>query len=65
LPEIVIGLGIIVMLAVVVYTASRICARLGFPAGLSVLAVVPLANLVLLWVVATSPWPIERGLRGA
>jgi hypothetical protein len=33
---------------------------IGFPPLLGLLAVVPLANLVLLWVVAFSPWPAER-----
>ena len=47
------------MLVIVAWPASRICRRTGFPGWLGVLAVVPLANLVLLWVVALSPWPSD------
>jgi len=64
-PEVFIVLAVIVSLFVVAYPASRICARLGFPAGLGVLAVVPVANIVLLWFVATSAWPVERDQPGA
>jgi hypothetical protein len=62
-PELVIVLVVVVSLAIVAYPASRICARLGFPWALGVLAVVPLANIILLWFVATSPWPVERLIR--
>jgi hypothetical protein len=65
LPELTIVLAIVAGLFVVAYPASRICARLGFPAGLGLLAIVPVINVVLLWFVATSAWPGERGSRGA
>jgi hypothetical protein len=48
-PELLIVLAIIGSLFVVAFPAARICARLGFPAGLGVLAVVPVANILLLW----------------
>ncbi|TIT02882.1 MAG: hypothetical protein E5W87_07945 [Mesorhizobium sp.] len=35
----------------------RIFPRAGWPSALSILMVVPLLNLVLLWVVAFKKWP--------
>jgi hypothetical protein len=64
-PELTIVLVVAAGLAAIAYPAARICVRLGFPAGLGILAVVPLANIILLWFVATSPWPVERSQRGA
>ncbi len=64
-PELTIVLVVVASLALVVYPASRICARLGYPAGLGLLAVVPVINLVLLWFVASSAWPIDQQRRGA
>ncbi|MFN8061873.1 MAG: hypothetical protein U0Q12_22130 [Vicinamibacterales bacterium] len=60
IPELVIVLAVVVAAAGVVYPASRICARLGFPPALGLLAIVPVANVALLWFVAASQWPIER-----
>ena len=54
LGEIVIALFIV---AVLIWPAARIARRLGFPAILGVLIVVPLANFVLLWFVAFAEWP--------
>jgi hypothetical protein len=42
---------------VVVWPAARICSRLGFSPWLGILAMVPIANVILLWFVAVSPWP--------
>ena len=57
IPASVAVLAIAVMALVVVWPAARICRRLGFPRWLGVLAVIPLANLLLLWFVALSQWP--------
>jgi hypothetical protein len=56
-PELVIILAIFGMGLVVVWPASRICSRLGFSPWLGILAVVPIANVFLLWFVAVTPWP--------
>ena len=55
-PELVIPLVVAVSLAVVVWPASRIFERAGFSPWLGILAVVPLANLALLWFLAIAPW---------
>jgi hypothetical protein len=57
IPELTVVLAIVLMALVVVWPASRICRRIGFSPWLGVLAVFPLANLVLLWFVALAKWP--------
>ena len=45
------------MLVFVAYPAGRICSRLGFTPWLGILAIVPIANVILLLYVAFSRWP--------
>lgn len=47
-------------LALIVWPSIRIVRRLGLPTWLGILAAVPVANLIVLWVVAYSPWPRVR-----
>ncbi|HEV7487918.1 MAG TPA: hypothetical protein VGQ65_19785 [Thermoanaerobaculia bacterium] len=47
--------------AVVIWPATVICRRLGYSAYLGFLAIVPFANLALLWFVAFSPWAMDQG----
>ena len=54
-----------VSLIVVVWPVARICRRAGFSPWLGVLAVVPVANLFLLWFVAMAPWPASNSAGGA
>ena len=56
-PELIVILAILSMGLVVVWPAVRICSRLGFSPWLGILAVVPIANVILLWFVAVTPWP--------
>jgi hypothetical protein len=42
----------------------RIFRRMGLPPWLSVMASVPLVNLIVLYYVAMSPWPAEAGGSG-
>jgi hypothetical protein len=60
LPELVVVLVIAAMVLGVVWPAARICRRVGFSPLLGVLAIVPVANVLLLWFVATAPWPRIR-----
>ena len=46
--------------AVVVVPVWRIVRKAGYPGALSLLVVVPILNLVLLWVFAFRKWPIEK-----
>jgi len=47
--------------AFLLYPIGRILSRMGFSPFWSIFAVIPLVNLVLLWVVAVIDWP--RGER--
>ena len=55
------GLGhwlvFVVMVAVVLYPIGRILGRIGLSPFWSFLAVIPLVNLIALWVLAFSDWP--------
>ena len=42
----------------------RIFRRLGLPPWLSIMASVPLVNLIVLYFVAMTPWPAERDWSG-
>lgn len=58
LPEvIVVGAAFVVSSLFLVIPSARICQRLGFSPWLGAVAVIPLANLILLWFVAFSDWP--------
>lgn len=53
-------LWMLLMLVVVVVPFWRICVKAGYSGLWSLLAVVPLANLVFLYVLAFSDWPSLR-----
>jgi hypothetical protein len=38
----------------------KIFARMGLPSWLAIIASLPLVNLVVLYYVALTPWPLER-----
>jgi hypothetical protein len=63
-PELLVVATIAVMAFVVIWPAARICRRLGFSRWLGILAVIPLANLLLLWFVALAQWPGSETARG-
>jgi len=56
-PEAIVVIYILAMVLVVAWPAGRICRRLGYSPWLGILAVIPLANVVLLWFIALSQWP--------
>lgn len=47
--------------AIFIVPAWRIVAKAGFPGALSLLMIVPLLNIILLWVFAFMKWPNEKG----
>ena len=49
-----------VFAVLVLYPTGRILQRMGFSPFWSVVALIPFANLIGLWVVATVPWPQGR-----
>lgn len=64
IPELLVVIAIVATALVYVWPAARICRRLGFSRWLGVLAVIPLANLLLLWFVALAQWPRSETARG-
>ena len=66
LSEILVIFPVVVASALLlIWPAARICRRIGFSPWLGALAIVPVANLLLLWFVAVAQWPsgpvTERG----
>ena len=47
--------------ALIAVPAAFLCRRIGFSPWLGLAAIVPVANLALLWYVAFAAWPAERG----
>jgi len=51
------------VLALVVFPLWRICEKMGYPGPVSLLMFLPVVNIVMVWVLAMSEWPIERERR--
>jgi len=62
-PELIVVVVIAAICGILIWPAMRICRRVGFPSWLGVLIVVPIGNVILLWVVALSEWPVEQRTR--
>ena len=57
LPEVTVVAFLVAMAFLVIFPAATICRRLGFSQWLGVLAIIPVANVLLLWFVALAQWP--------
>ena len=53
-------LWFIIMIALVVYPVGRILSRIGFSPLWSIIVVIPLANLIALWMLALVDWPGDK-----
>jgi hypothetical protein len=51
---------ILFFLAIYLVPLWRIVGKAGFHGAFSLLALVPLVNIVMLWVFAFAKWPLER-----
>ena len=51
---------IVAAAALLVWPAWRVCVKAGFPGPLGVLVVIPVFNLVLLYLLAFAEWPALR-----
>ena len=49
------------VVALILYPTGRILRRIGISPFWSVVALIPLANIIGLWVVALSAWPRDKG----
>jgi hypothetical protein len=52
-------LVLLVYFAVIVVPCWRIVSKAGFHGAWALLALVPLVNLIMLWVFAFVPWPVR------
>lgn len=53
-------IAFVLFVTLLLYPIGRILARIGFSPLWSIIALVPLANLVGLWIVALQEWPRDR-----
>jgi hypothetical protein len=56
------GFGVfwIIMIAVMVIPVAKILGRIGFNQWWAAVAIVPMANLIFLWVLAFIDWPSDE-----
>ena len=57
LPELLI---VLVAAIVLIWPAARICSKAGYSPWLGIAAVIPGANIVLLWFLALADWPSRK-----
>jgi hypothetical protein len=57
MPEFIIIAALSLSVITVAWPMGRICRRAGFFPWLGGLAIVPIANIVLLWFLAIAKWP--------
>ena len=62
MPELIVVLSLLVL---IIWPVTRILRRAGFSAWLAVLAIIPGANLALLFFFAFAPWPSQRTQQSA
>ena len=51
---------VIFMIAIFLVPAWRIATKAGYPGALSLLTLIPVVNIVIIWVFAFVKWPVER-----
>ena len=59
-PEIWVVVSAAVVLLMIVYASARVCRKAGFSRWLGILAIVPIANIFLLFYLAFKEWPPRR-----
>jgi len=56
------GVVLLISVLVTVLPFWKICSKAGFPGALSLLMLVPVANLILPFYIAFAEWPALRGV---
>ena len=51
---------VIFWVAIFLVPAWRIATKAGYPGALSLLTLIPLVNIIVIWVFAFVKWPVER-----
>lgn len=54
------GVGWLIGVVLIIWPLWRICQKAGYPGALSLLVLVPLANLGLLYFLALAEWPVLK-----
>jgi hypothetical protein len=69
IPELMILLIVVVtgvcMAAVMIIPYWKIYTKTGQPGAMALLQLIPLVNIIMLYVLAFSEWPLEREIRSA
>ena len=60
-----IGFGGGVLAVLILIPAYRLAERVGYPGWYAFLLLIPILNLVLLWMFAFKPWPKDQGVLNA
>ena len=61
-PELIVIVIILAILAIPVWLWGRIASKAGFPRPWGLIALVPLVNIIVLWIFAFARWPSVDGL---
>lgn len=56
--------GLLIIAIIVIIPFWRIFKRAGYPGAFGLLAIIPFAGIVLLYVLAFMPWPNLKGMEG-
>ncbi|WP_339133268.1 MAG: hypothetical protein WGN25_12310 [Candidatus Electrothrix sp. GW3-4] len=59
-PELIIIIVILCILAIPVWLLSKILDKAGFSGWFSLLGIIPIVNIIALWVFAFISWPAEQ-----
>ena len=60
LPELIVIIVILCIISIPVWLFSKILNKAGFSGWFSLLGIIPIVNLIALWVFAFIPWPAEQ-----
>jgi hypothetical protein len=64
IPELFVVTAVAAVSLAIVWPAARICRRTGFSPWLGILAILPFANVLLLWFIALARWRASESARG-
>lgn len=51
---------VLIWLAIFIVPAWRIASKAGFPGAISLVMLIPVVNLIAIWIFAFIKWPVER-----
>ena len=51
---------VLIVAAAIIWPAARICVKAGYSPWLGIAAIIPGANILLLWFLALAEWPSQK-----